>query len=130
MAELKEKFGNHYLLANCFRQKLTDWLDIGDYDGPALRKFTRFLRSTRMAMENGHSKIMNFNCSFFMTEKVLVRLSHPVILKWLEKVIEHLQIVHGDHKYPSFSDLCDFLKIKVLEIRHESEFNFSHKQYQ
>ena len=113
MAELKEQFGNPYLLANCFRQKLTDWQDIGDYDGPALRTFTRFLRSSRMAMENVHSRIMNFDCPFFMIEKVLVKLSHPLILEWSEKVIEHQQ-THGDHKYPSFSDLCDFLKIKVM----------------
>lgn len=113
MAELQEQFGNPYLLANCFRQKLTDWQDIGDYDGPALRTFTRFLRSSRMAMENVHSRIMNFDCPFFMIEKVLVKLSHPLILEWSEKVIEHQQ-THGDHKYPSFCDLCDFLKIKVM----------------
>ena len=94
MAELKEQFGNPHLLANRFRQKLTDWQDMADYDGPALRKLTRFLRSSRMAMENGHSKIMNFDCPFFMTEKVLVRLSHPVILEWSENINKHMVITN------------------------------------
>ena len=49
---LDERYGNPYVIANAFRDRLEQWPKIGPRDGKALLKFSDFLRQCNCAMKN------------------------------------------------------------------------------
>ena len=52
---LDERFGDPFIVANAFRDKLDAWPDIAPRDGSALRKFADFLRQCNTAMQTTES---------------------------------------------------------------------------
>ena len=61
-ALLEERYGDPFLVANAFGDKLDAWPKIPIRDGQALRKFTNFLRQCQMAMQTiGGLEILNDN---------------------------------------------------------------------
>ncbi|XP_063585584.1 uncharacterized protein LOC134762997 [Penaeus indicus] len=49
---LKQRFGNAFVIANAYREKLHEWPRIPLSDGPALMKFSDFLETCKTAMSN------------------------------------------------------------------------------
>ena len=73
---LEERYGNPFVVAKAFRDKLNSWPKIGPKDSVELREFSDFLRGCQSAMSLVISLEVLNNCS--ENQKMLSKL-----LDWL-----------------------------------------------
>lgn len=62
-ALLDQRYGDSFVVANAFRDKLQKWPKIASRDGPVLQKFADFLRRSYTAMQFiGNLDVLNDKC--------------------------------------------------------------------
>lgn len=100
---LEERYGNKFLIAKSFRDKLNAWPKIGSKDSLKLRDLVDFLRSCEAAMfQNKGLKVLN-DCN--ENQKILAKLPDWLISRWNRKVID---ILEETETFPSFSQFVKF----------------------
>ncbi|KAM9429662.1 uncharacterized protein ACWYII_017688 isoform 1-T4 [Salvelinus alpinus] len=101
---LEERYGNKFLIAKSFRDKLNAWPKIGSKDSLELRDLVDFLRSCEAAMsQNKGLEVLN-DCN--ENQKILAKLPDWLTSRWNRKVID---ILEETETFPSFSQFVKFL---------------------
>ena len=77
---LEEQYGNQFVIANAFRDKLENWQHINPIDGTALQRYANFLRQHNTAMKSiGSLQVLNDE---HKNQKMLRKLPDWVITRW------------------------------------------------
>ena len=107
---LEDKYGNEYLIAQHYLQKLSDWPQIKAEDGPALSKFSTFL----ITIENLMGKISALNQlnSPRDMKDVLMKMPYNMRSKFRAKMTEHIE----NKKQPEFSMLVKFVSQQSSQL--------------
>ena len=102
-ALLEERYGDLFLVANAFRDKLDAWPKIPIRDGQALRKFTDFLRQCQMAMQTiGGLGILNDNREI---RKLVMKVPDWAALQWARLVADWKE---RNRTFPPFREFTRF----------------------
>lgn len=106
---LEERYGDPYVLANAFRDKLEKWPKIAARDGQGLRRFSDFLRQCETTMRS----ITSLRCLDDDREnrKLLVKLPEWVVTRWNRSVVQ------WKGKFSSFPPFSDFVKFIANEAK-------------
>ncbi|XP_030611515.1 uncharacterized protein LOC115798709 isoform X1 [Archocentrus centrarchus] len=107
---LEERFGNSFLIAKAFRDKLNAWPKIGSKDSLELQEFVDFLRSCETAVTQINGLEILNDCN--ENQKILSKLPDWLTSRWNRKV---LIIEEETGRFPSFSQFVQFL-IKEAKI--------------
>lgn len=95
---LQETYGNPFVIAKAFRNKLYSWPKIASRESGDLRKFVDFLRSCESAMSHNESlKVLN---DVIENQKLSAKLPDWLCTRWNRKATEH-QLEH--EKFPSLN---------------------------
>ena len=71
---LEEQYGNQFVIADAFRDKLENWQRINPRDGTALQRYADFLRQCNTAIKSiGSLRVLNDEHAVRSTEKYLER---------------------------------------------------------
>ena len=71
---LEEQYGNQFVIADAFRDKLENWQRINPRDGTALQRYTDFLRQSNTVIKSiGSLRVLNDEYAVQSTEKYLER---------------------------------------------------------
>ena len=101
---LKERFGDNFIVANAFRQKLRDWPKISGNDVAALRKLSDFLQQCQAAMKvNSYLWVLN-DCH--ENQNILKKLPDWMITRWSRAVSDWTDSCGS---FPPFSEFCTFM---------------------
>ncbi len=103
-AILEERYGNPFVIAKAFRDKLNLWPKIGPKDSVELREFTDFLRGCEAAMVEIKSLQVLNDCN--KNQKILSKLPDWLALRWNRQVIETEE---ETKTFPTFSQFVEFL---------------------
>lgn len=104
--QLRERFGNPFLISDAYRKKINEWPRISASDGPSLRKFADFLETCRAATtEIKYLKVLDDPDE---NQRMLQKLPSFVVTRWSRVVDRWLS--KEDHAYPPFTEFCGFLK--------------------
>ncbi len=103
-AILEERYGNPFVIAKAFRDKLNLWPKIGPKDSIELREFTDFLRGCEAAMVEIKSLQVLNDCN--KNQKILSKLPDWLALRWNRQVIETEE---ETKTFPTFSQFVEFL---------------------
>ncbi|XP_073667523.1 uncharacterized protein [Paramisgurnus dabryanus] len=103
-AVLEERYGNQFVIAKAFRDKLNSWPKIGSKDSVELREFTDFLRGCEAAMSQIKSLEVLNDCN--ENQKILSKLPDWLASMWNRQVIE---IEEETKTFPTFSKFVKFL---------------------
>lgn len=101
---LDERFGNSFLIAKAFRDKLSAWPRIGSKDSLELQEFVDFLRSCEAAESQIKGLEVLNDCN--ENQKILSKLPDWLTSRWNRKV---LTIEEETGRFPSFSQFVQFL---------------------
>ena len=97
---LEERYGNQFLVAEAFRDKLECWPKIGSNDHKSLRKLADFLKQCLIAMSHiDDLKILN-DCR--ENRKILQKLPEWVTRRWS-------RTIDTTKKYPDFKQFVEFI---------------------
>ena len=89
---LKEQYGNQFVIANAFRDKLENWQHINPRDGTALQRYADFLRQCNTAIKSiGSLWVLNDEYAVRSTERYLER-------KTATTTIGQKRTVKGSHQ--------------------------------
>ncbi len=110
---LQNRFGNPYVVAEAFRDKLDGWPKIGSKDGLALRRFADFLRQCHAGMQGN----INLNVLDDVQEngKMLTKLPDWMTRRWVRFVSDYKEKARC---FPPFSEFMKFV-VKEAEIACE-----------
>ena len=97
---LEDRYGNAFMVSEAFRDKLHEWPKIPPKDGPALRKFSDFLRQCLIAMSHVHELDILNDCR--ENRKLLEKLPDWLVQRWS-------RIVADSKRYPLFETFVKFL---------------------
>jgi len=101
---LKERFGDNFIVASAFRQKLHDWPKISGNDAGGLTKLSDFLQQCQAVMRvNTYLKILD-DCH--ENQGILKKLPDWIITRWSRVVSDWIDM-HGN--FPPFSEFCKFI---------------------
>ncbi|KAJ8411165.1 hypothetical protein AAFF_G00171710 [Aldrovandia affinis] len=103
-AILEERYGNPFLIAKAFRDKLDAWPKISSKGSVELQELADFLRSCEAAMSQIRGLEVLNDCN--ENQKILVKLPDWLTSRWNRKVIE---VEEQSHTFPSFSQFVKFL---------------------
>ena len=96
---MEERYGNSFLVAEAFRDKLSEWPKIASRDNTGLRKFADFLRQCEMAMKNNKGLAILNDCR--ENQKMLKKLPEWLVRKWSRKAAqERTPILTSAHLSP------------------------------
>ncbi|XP_038055961.1 uncharacterized protein LOC119727951 [Patiria miniata] len=105
---LEKRFGDPFVVANAFRNKLESWPKISPRDGTGMRNLADFLGQCQVAMETiGSLQVLDDERE---NRKVLVKLPDWLINKWARKAVEFKE---KQKKYPPFSDFVKFMQLEA-----------------
>ncbi|XP_063592525.1 uncharacterized protein LOC134769716 [Penaeus indicus] len=116
---LKQRFGNAFVIANAYREKLHEWPRIPLNDGPALMKFSDFLETCKTAMSN--IQYLNILNDPKENQRMLQKLPHPIVERWNTIVDRELYKASElddesddgllySAEFPSFTKFCIFVR--------------------
>jgi hypothetical protein len=80
--KLENRYGDPFVIANAFRDKIDQWPDIPPRDGEALRKLGDFLRQCRAAMKTGTNGNLAVLDNERENRKILRKLPDWLINRW------------------------------------------------
>lgn len=100
---LDERYGNPFLVAEGYRDKIENWPRIQANDGKALRRFTDFLKQCLVAISHCPSLEILSDCR--ENKKMLAKLPEWVVRKWRTLVTEATK--RGN--FPKFEEFVTFL---------------------
>ena len=104
---LKERFGDDFVIANAFRQKLRKWPKIQNHDYVGLRDFSDYLNNVLVAKESNQSLAIlddeNEN------RILLYKIPDFCLNKWQEIVSSALM---SRRSFPRFDEFCRFLSLQ------------------
>ena len=101
---LVQRYGDSFVIANAFRDKLDSWPSIPNRDGLALRKFSDYLRQCALAMqENQNLQILNDERE---NRKLLAKLPHWLVDRWARLVAKYRQ---SKRNFPPFTEFVTFI---------------------
>ncbi|KAJ8361824.1 hypothetical protein AAFF_G00418650 [Aldrovandia affinis] len=103
-AILEERYGNPFLIAKAFRDKLDAWPKISSKGSVELQELADFLRSCEAAMSQIRGLEVLNDCN--ENQKILVKLPDWLTSRWNRKVVE---VEEQSHTFPSFSQFVKFL---------------------
>ncbi|KAJ8404442.1 hypothetical protein AAFF_G00337090 [Aldrovandia affinis] len=103
-AILEERYGNPFLIAKAFRDKLDAWPKISSKGSVELQELADFLRSCEAAMSQIRGLEVLNDCN--ENQKILAKLPDWLTSRWNRKVIE---VEEQSHTFPSFSQFVKFL---------------------
>lgn len=98
---LEERYGNTFLVAEAFRDKLSAWPRVGTKDNLGLRKFADFLRQCQMAMSQIDGLQILNDCR--ENRKILLKLPEWLVRKWSRIAAQNNTV------YPSFTTFVKFI---------------------
>ncbi|XP_064644727.1 uncharacterized protein LOC135498401 [Lineus longissimus] len=90
---LEKRYGDPFIIANAFRDKLDQWPDVPSRDGKALRKFSDFLRQCLAAMKVGTKGNLNILDDERENQKILRKLPDWLINRWNRTASTYKQTV-------------------------------------
>ena len=100
---LEERYGNQFVIADAFRDKLENWQRINPSDGTSLQKYADFLGQCNTAMKSiGSLRVLNDEHE---NRKMLCQLPDWVITRWAGFVSQW-----RDNK-GEFSSFKDFMEL-------------------
>jgi len=105
MVLLDERFGDHFRVADAFRDKLEKWPRVADEDGEGLRRFADFLRQCQMAMSSVDG--LNILSDQRENQRLLKKLPNFLVSRWARYVQSRKEQIG---RYPPFEDFTKFLK--------------------
>ena len=104
---LQHRYGDPFVVASAFRDKLDSWPKIASRDGIGLRQFADFLRQCETAMETiGSLQILNDDRE---NKKLLTKIPEWLITRWGRKV------ANWKEDYKIFPPFTEFVKFIVKE---------------
>ncbi|KAL7874936.1 hypothetical protein SRHO_G00059060 [Serrasalmus rhombeus] len=101
---LEERYGNSFVVAKAFRDKLNSWTKIGPKDSVELREFADFLRGCQAAMSHIKSLEVLNDCS--ENQRILSKLPDWLTARWNRKVMEFEE---EPQDFPSFHTFVEFV---------------------
>lgn len=101
---LEERYGNPFLIAKAFRDKLDAWPKISSKGSVELQEFADFLRSCKAAMSQVRGLEVLNDCN--ENQKMLAKLPDWLTSRWNRKVTEAQE---NDQTFPNFSQFVEFL---------------------
>ncbi|KAG1935726.1 hypothetical protein F2P79_019030 [Pimephales promelas] len=101
---LEERYGNPFLIAKAFRDKLEGWPKISSKCSIELQEFVDFLRSCEAAMTQITGLNVLNDCN--ENQKLLAKLPDWLTSRWNRKVIE---VEEESHAFPNFQQFVEFL---------------------
>ena len=102
---LEKRFGDPFMIADAFRNKIDTWPRIQSRDSQGLRKFTDFLRQCSIAMSTiSNLRFLNDDRE---NRKLLQKCPEWLVNRWARTVSDYKRHIGS---YPSFSDFVDFLE--------------------
>ena len=121
---LGKRFGHPSVAADAFRKRLENWKRIAPKDGTALREFSDFLQTCKLAMHSVEDlETLNKESGNQKLVKILPAWAHP---KWGTKVQDY-QLKHGDTKFPLFTVFVNFVTeiadIQCLPVLSDVDVN-------
>lgn len=96
---LDERYGNPFLIAKAFRDKLDSWPKINSKSSVELQELADFLRSCEAAMSQIKGLEVLNDCN--ENQKILAKLPDWLTSRWNRKVME----VH-ESRVPKLQQLC------------------------
>ena len=109
-ALLEERYGNPFVIANAYREKLDKWPKINFRDGSGLQKFADFLRQCHTAARSiGHLNVLDDE---MQNKKLLYKLPDWLVNRWARIVASHKE---EKGKFPPFKFFADFI-VKEAKI--------------
>ena len=107
---LDERYGDPFIVANAYRDKLEKWPKITARDGTGLQKFADFLRQCFTAAQSiGHLDVLNDDRQ---NKKLLQKLPDWLVTRWCRIVANHRE---EKKKFPEFKVFVDFI-VKEAKI--------------
>ena len=105
---LDERYGDAFVLANAFRDKLEKWPKISARDATGLRKFSDFLQQCDVAMTTIRNlAVLNDDRE---NRKLLVKLPEWLVPRWARVVSKHKET----HKeFPPFKEFAKFISAEA-----------------
>lgn len=107
---LDQRYGNPFVIANAFRDKLENWPKINSRDGIGLQRFGDFLKQCHTAMQSiGSLNILNDDRE---NKKLLSKLPD-----WLVTRLGRISTQHNEetNAFPPFKTFMDFI-VKEAKI--------------
>ena len=104
---LDARFGDPFVVANAFRDKLEKWPKVAPRDGLALRKLADFLRQCTSAMK--FMDCLNVLNDHRENRKILMKLPDWLVNRWARSV------VRWKTEYSTFPPFTEFSKFVSLE---------------
>ncbi|KAL7874934.1 hypothetical protein SRHO_G00059040 [Serrasalmus rhombeus] len=101
---LEEQYGNSFVVAKAFHDKLNSWTKIGPKDSVELREFADFLRGCQAAMSHIKSLEVLNDCS--ENQRILSKLPDWLTARWNRKVMEFEE---EPQDFPSFHTFVEFV---------------------
>ena len=105
---LNERYGQPFVIAKAFRDKLHTWPKIAPRESAELRKFVDLLRSCESAMANNDSLHVLYDG--IENQKLTAKLPDWLSSGWNRKATQY-QLEHG--RFPSFSYFVTFLSMEA-----------------
>ena len=101
---LDQRYGDPFVIANAFREKLDSWQKVPSRDGDALRKYSDFLRQCETAMQiTGSFHVLNNPKE---NRKMLAKLPDWLITRWGRKASDWKENGKG---FPPFKEFIQFM---------------------
>ncbi|XP_034029333.1 uncharacterized protein LOC117513104 [Thalassophryne amazonica] len=101
---LEERYGNQFLIAKAFRDKLDAWPKISSKGSVELQEYADFLRSCNAAMSQIKGLEVLNDCN--ENQKMLAKLPDWLTSSWNRKVTE---LQEQSYIFPSFSHFVEFI---------------------
>ncbi|XP_023805606.1 uncharacterized protein LOC111946470 [Oryzias latipes] len=105
---LEDRYGNPFLIAKAFRDKLDAWPKISSKGSVELQEYADFLRSCNAAMPHIKGLEVLNDCN--ENQKMLTKLPDWLTSRWNRKVTE---VQEQSHMFPSFSDFVAFISCEA-----------------
>lgn len=105
---LNERYGEPFVIAKAFRDKLHSWPKLGSRESADLRKFVDFLRSCKSAM--AHNESLNVLNDGIENQKLTAKLPDWLSSRWNRKATQY-QLEH--RRFPSFDYFVTFLSMEA-----------------
>ena len=126
LSTLERRFGDSFVIANAFRDKLESWPKISGRDGTAFRKLADFMAQCEAVMGSIESlKILNDERE---NQKILLKLPDWVVARWGRQVVEWRRKFNT---FPPFSEFVKFIQDeaevscdRVLSFRAKASSGF------
>ena len=105
-----KRYGDPFIFANAYRDKLDKWPKITARDGTGLQKFADFLRQCYTAAQSiDHLDVLNDD---HQNKKLLLKLPDWLVARWGRIVATHRE---KEKKFPEFKVFVDFV-VKEAKI--------------